>query len=166
MERRGHERAITSSRRQPPQVSVSGDTPDTAFAGSRTHYAGSVGDYAACVGNDRSIDTVGTAGRLVFDIFNPSIHHLAQPADGTETDEEPPFTLPDGRTVVRRHRMVERNLISQVNSGEIVYYITHRDGRQERQIHGHGSLREDTEDQIQQTADKQLPHRKRHRFEP
>lgn len=74
-------------------------------------------------------------GRLVFDIFNPSIHNLAKPDDGAETDEEPPFTLPDGRTVVRWHRMAERNLISQVNTGEIVYYVTHRDGRRERLVH-------------------------------
>ena len=74
-------------------------------------------------------------GRLVFDVFNPSIHNLAEPADGAETDEEPAFTLPDGRTVVRRHRMVQRDLIRQVNSGELIYYVTHPNGRQERLVH-------------------------------
>lgn len=74
-------------------------------------------------------------GRLVFDIFNPWIHALAKPADGAETDEEPPFTLPDGRSVVRRHRMLERDLIGQVNSGELVYHVTHPDGRVERLVH-------------------------------
>jgi hypothetical protein len=70
----------------------------------------------------------------VFDIFNPSIHNLAKPADGAETDEEPPFKLPDGRSVVRRHRVFERNLVSQTVIGEIVYYVTHADGRQERLV--------------------------------
>jgi hypothetical protein len=74
-------------------------------------------------------------GRLVFDVFNPSIYNLAKPADGAETDEEPPFTLPDGRTIVRRHRMVNRDLIQQVNTGELIYYVTHPDGRQERLVH-------------------------------
>lgn len=74
-------------------------------------------------------------GRLVFDVFNPSIHNLAKPADGAETDEEPAFTLPDGRTVVRRHRMVQRDLIQQVNTGELIYYVTHPNGRQERLVH-------------------------------
>jgi SAM-dependent methyltransferase len=74
-------------------------------------------------------------GRLIFDVFNPSIHNLAEPADGAETDEEPAFTLPDGRTVVRRHRMVHRDLIQQVNTGELVYYVTHPSGRQERLVH-------------------------------
>src|SRR5207244_11698323 len=50
-------------------------------------------------------------GRLVFDIFNPSIHRLAKPADGDETDEEPPFTLPDVRAVIRSHRFLDRALI-------------------------------------------------------
>ena len=71
----------------------------------------------------------------MFDAFNPSIHSLAAPADGEETDEEPPFTLPDGRTVVRRHRMVHRDLIQQVNSGELIYYVAHPDGRRERLVH-------------------------------
>jgi len=68
-------------------------------------------------------------------IFNPSIHRLAKPADGDETDEEPPFTLPDGRAVIRWHRFLERELIKQVNTSELVYYVTHPDGRQERLVH-------------------------------
>jgi SAM-dependent methyltransferase len=74
-------------------------------------------------------------GRLVFDVFNPSIHNLAKPNDGSETDEEPPFKLPDGRSVIRRHRMINRDLVSQVNTGELVYYVTHPDGRTERLVH-------------------------------
>jgi len=74
-------------------------------------------------------------GRLVFDVFNPSIHNLAKTVDPAETDEEPPFTLPDGRSVVRRHRMLERDLIRQVVAGELIYYVTHPDGRQERLVH-------------------------------
>jgi SAM-dependent methyltransferase len=74
-------------------------------------------------------------GRFVFDIFNPSVHRLAQPADGVETDEEPPFTLPDGRTVIRRHRFLERDLVNQVSTSELVYHVAHTDGRQERLVH-------------------------------
>jgi prepilin-type N-terminal cleavage/methylation domain-containing protein len=50
------------SRRPPGQLSISGDTPDTAFTGSRSHYAGAVGDYAACIGNDLTPETDGIAG--------------------------------------------------------------------------------------------------------
>src|SRR5207244_91973 len=73
--------------------------------------------------------------RLVFDIFNPSIHRLAKPAGGAETDEEPPFTLPDGRAVIRRHRFLERDLIKQGNTSELGYYVTHPAGRQARLVH-------------------------------
>jgi len=70
-----------------------------------------VAEQLACLGAIRRHLT--TDGRLVFDVFNPSIHNLAKPADGAETDEEPSFTLPDGRTVIRRHRMLERDLVRQ-----------------------------------------------------
>lgn len=92
-----------------------------------------VEDQLACLGAIRRHLVPG--GRLVFDCFNPSIHNLAKTADGAETDEEPRFTLPDGRTVVRRHRMLERDLINQVNTGELVYYVKHPDGREERLVH-------------------------------
>ena len=92
-----------------------------------------VEDQLACLGAIRQ--HLVADGRLVFDCFNPSIHNLAKIADGAETDEEPSFTLPDGRTVVRRHRMLERDLINQVNTGELVYYVRHSDGREERLVH-------------------------------
>jgi SAM-dependent methyltransferase len=92
-----------------------------------------VADQLACLTAIRR--HLAPDGRLVFDVFNPSIHNLAKPADDAETDEEPPFTLPDGRTIVRRHRMVERDLIRQVVTGELIYYVTHPDSRQERLVH-------------------------------
>jgi len=35
-----------------PRLSISGDKPDVGFPGSKSHYPGSLGDYAACVGSD------------------------------------------------------------------------------------------------------------------
>jgi len=40
------------ARRQPPMVSLSGDRPDDPWFGSRSHYPGALGDYAACEGDD------------------------------------------------------------------------------------------------------------------
>jgi SAM-dependent methyltransferase len=74
-------------------------------------------------------------GQLVFDLFNPSVHHLAKPVDPTETDDEPPFTHPDGRTVTRRSRILERDLANQTFTGELVYDVTHPGGRTERLVH-------------------------------
>ena len=92
-----------------------------------------VEDQLACLATIRR--HLATDGRLVFDVFNPSIHNLAQKPDGAETDEEPAVTLPDGRTIVRRHRMIDSDLIGQVNTGELIYYVTHPDGRRERLVH-------------------------------
>jgi SAM-dependent methyltransferase len=91
-----------------------------------------VQDQLACLAAIRR--HLAPGGRLVFDIFNPSIRNLAKPADGAEHDEEPAFTLPDGRSVVRRHRVFERDLVSQIVVGEIVYCVKHPDGREERLV--------------------------------
>ena len=95
-----------------------------------------VEDQLSCLASIRR--HLAADGRLIFDVFNPSIPHLARAADGTETDPEPPFTLPDGRTVVRYHRMLEHDLVNQINTGELVYYVTHPDGRKERLVHRFG----------------------------
>jgi hypothetical protein len=37
--------------------------------------------------------------------------------------------------VVRRHKIVSRDYASQINQIELVYYVTHPGGRQERLVH-------------------------------
>jgi SAM-dependent methyltransferase len=91
-----------------------------------------VDEQLGCLG--AVVRHLAAEGRLVLDLFNPSIHNLAKLADGAESDEEPPFVLPDGRTVIRRHRILERDLVNQINSGELVYHVTHPDGRRERLV--------------------------------
>ncbi len=73
-------------------------------------------------------------GRLILDLFNPSLEALTQDNLGQEAGEEPEFTTPDGRRVVRRHRIVSQDRFNQVNQVELVYYITHADGREERRV--------------------------------
>jgi hypothetical protein len=43
--------------------------------------------------------------------------------------------MPDGRRVTRRLRFVSKDLFNQVNHSELIYYVTHPDGRQERLVH-------------------------------
>jgi hypothetical protein len=43
--------------------------------------------------------------------------------------------MPDGRRVVRRQKTVATNRFTQVNDFELIYYVTHPDGRQERLVH-------------------------------
>ena len=43
--------------------------------------------------------------------------------------------MPDGRRIIRRHKVVGRDRASQVSDCEIVYYVTHANGRKERLVH-------------------------------
>ncbi len=74
-------------------------------------------------------------GTLILDIFNPSLDSLAdQPVD-QEYGDEPEFSMPDGRRVLRRHRLVAHDRAAQVTHVELIYHVTHADGRQERLVH-------------------------------
>lgn len=74
-------------------------------------------------------------GRLVLDLFNPSLEALASRQEGQEFGDEPEFSTPDGRRVVRRHRTVAHDRFNQVSHVELIYYVTHPDGREERLVH-------------------------------
>ncbi len=91
-----------------------------------------VEDQLACLACIHRL--LGAGGRLILDIFNPWLESLAKQNFGEETAEEPEFTLPDGRKVIRRHKMVSRDVFNQVNHVEMIYYVTHPDGRQERLV--------------------------------
>jgi SAM-dependent methyltransferase len=74
-------------------------------------------------------------GRLVFDVFNPSLDAIVAAPSSEEVGDEPEFAMPDGRRVVRKHRTVARDRFRQVDRHELIYYVTHPDGRQERLVH-------------------------------
>lgn len=74
-------------------------------------------------------------GRFILDIFNPWLEALVADNVGQEFGDEPEFTAPDGRRVIRRHKIVSRDYASQINQVELVYYVTHVDGREERLLH-------------------------------
>jgi SAM-dependent methyltransferase len=73
-------------------------------------------------------------GVLIFDVFNPSLDLLVNGPVGEELDEEPAFVTPDGRRVVRRQKIVARDRFTQVGQFELIYYVTHPDGRTERLV--------------------------------
>jgi SAM-dependent methyltransferase len=96
------------------------------------HYLLNVEDQIACL---QSIHRhLVTNGRLILDILNPS---LPLPADQclTEFGEEPEFTTEDGRRVVRRARIASRDYFRQITDHELIYYVTHPDGREDRLVH-------------------------------
>lgn len=74
-------------------------------------------------------------GRLVLDVFNPSLPHLVDDCYLIEFGEEPEFRMPDGRRVIRRHRVVSRDLKNQVQNIELLYEVTYPDGHTHRLVH-------------------------------
>jgi SAM-dependent methyltransferase len=74
-------------------------------------------------------------GRFILDLFNPSLTFLGREITGEEVGDEPEFTMPDGRRVLRRNRVVKRDVFKQYQDVELIYYVTHPDGRTERNVH-------------------------------
>jgi SAM-dependent methyltransferase len=92
-----------------------------------------VDDQLACLARvHRHLDD---GGRLILDVFNPSLDFLVNRPLGVELDAEPEFTLPDGRRVIRKHKTVAHDRFAQIGDFELVYYVTHPDGREERFVH-------------------------------
>lgn len=74
-------------------------------------------------------------GRLILDLFNPSLDFLVNRPIGVVMPEGAPITLPDGRQLERSFRVVEQDRFTQVNRIELIYDVTHTDGRKERRVH-------------------------------
>ncbi len=74
-------------------------------------------------------------GRFILDLFNPFLPSLVREITGEEQGDEPEFTMPDGRRVLRRNRVVARDVFRQYQDVELIYYISHPDGRTERLVH-------------------------------
>ena len=91
-----------------------------------------VEDQLSCLGSVRRHLVDG--GRLILDLFNPSLDALTSPTRGDECGDEPEFEMPDGRRVTRRYRVAADDLIGQTRHVEFIYYVTHPDGRTERLV--------------------------------
>jgi len=73
--------------------------------------------------------------RLILDVFNPKLEALVADDVGEEIDEGLEFSTPDGAAVQRKHRVAGRDLFNQIVYSELIYYVTHADGREERLVH-------------------------------
>ena len=91
-----------------------------------------VEEQLACLGCIRR--HLAEDGKMILDIFNPKLESLVQLNFGQELSEEPEFTMPDGRKVIRRHKVASRDVPNQINYVELIYYVTYPDGRQERLV--------------------------------
>ena len=92
-----------------------------------------VEDQLSCLESIRQ--HLGNGGVLILDIFNPSLDFLVNRPVGEEFDEEPEFTMPDGRRVTRLHKTITHDRFNQISDFELVYYVKHPDGREERLVH-------------------------------
>ena len=63
-----------------------------------------VADQLACLASIHQ--HLAEGGRLILDLFNPSLPALTGDNVGQEYGDEPEFTTPDGRRVLRRQRIV------------------------------------------------------------
>ena len=90
-----------------------------------------VADQIACLTTIRSHLVSG--GKLILDLFNPSLDALVQGV-GEIVGTEPEFTMPDGRRIIRHHRITARDRFNQINDVELLYDTTHPDGRAERMV--------------------------------
>jgi SAM-dependent methyltransferase len=75
-----------------------------------------------------------TGGRVILDLFNPMVERLGPDTIGQEYPEGE-FTTPDGRSVQRISKVVDRDRANQINFIELVYHVTYPDGRAERMVH-------------------------------
>lgn len=74
-------------------------------------------------------------GLFVFDLFNPFPPRLVDNPEYTVEREDLPETeLPDGRKLRRTNRTAAFHRDQQYNDIELIYYLTHLDGRQERLV--------------------------------
>ncbi|MFQ5695229.1 MAG: class I SAM-dependent methyltransferase [Terriglobia bacterium] len=73
-------------------------------------------------------------GRLILDVFYPNPQMLHDPLFHREAEDTPEQTLPDGRRLRRTTRIAAFHRARQVNDIEIIYHVTHPDGRRERLV--------------------------------
>lgn len=74
-------------------------------------------------------------GRLVLDLFFPFLPYLYDKRFLTVYDEEPPFTLEDGSQVVRRSKLLDRSIVTQMIQLAFYYERIYPDGRIEHHKH-------------------------------
>lgn len=91
-----------------------------------------VEDQLACLASVHH--HLAPGGKLILDLFNPAFPHLADEKFFEELNREPPFTMPDGRKVLRRHHILARDFFHQTQEVELIYRVTFPDGREERLV--------------------------------
>lgn len=83
------------------------------------HHLLEIPDQLACL--ECTFAHLEAGGQLILDLFNPSLPYLYDKRFLDVAEEEPPFSLPDGRRMIRRSRLLARNLHKQIIDLEFLY---------------------------------------------
>mgnify|MGYP006268423255 CR=1 FL=1 len=86
-------------------------------------------DCLACVREHLAGD-----GRLILDFFHTDPRRIHDPAFLKESAPMAEYEMPDGQRVVLTERVVAFHYERQCNDVEMIYSVTHRDGRRERNV--------------------------------
>ena len=73
-------------------------------------------------------------GRFVQELFQTHPQRINNPKYLNEVEDTPEFELPDGKKLRRTDRVVAFHRTEQYNDVEIIFYVTHPDGRSERLV--------------------------------
>lgn len=73
-------------------------------------------------------------GLLILDLFQINLHYLLDPKYLEEREDFGGVPLPGGRTLRRSVRLAAAHRVRQVNDVEMIYWVTHPDGRVERLV--------------------------------
>ena len=92
----------------------------------------SVEDQLACLRSAHRHLVSG--GRLVLDLFQTDARRMHDPAFMKESQNFPEVTLPDGRKLRLTERTAAFHRAEQANDVELIYNVTHPDGRTERLV--------------------------------
>jgi len=74
-------------------------------------------------------------GLFVLDVFHPYVPRLVDPKYLMEMEVDPKIELPDGGVLRRTTRVAAFHREEQYNDIEIIHYVHHSDGKEERLVH-------------------------------
>ncbi len=74
-------------------------------------------------------------GKFILDVFYPDIPRVIDPRYLMEMESAPSMKFPDGRTLRLTVRTAAFHTAEQYNDIEIIHYVRHPDGREERLVH-------------------------------
>jgi SAM-dependent methyltransferase len=92
----------------------------------------SVAEQVACLGCVNRHLAAG--GKLILDLFQVDLRYLVDPASAEQREDPVGVELPGGRTLRRAHRLAAWHPVEQYNDVEIIYHVTHPDGRIEQLV--------------------------------